>query len=130
MTARILSYTICLVLALMGLRAHAQATVRDGYTGTITKSDDRKVGAQFTFANLRSSKPFVTFPGGNGNEVSKVFENGELIVLVFVASLTGSTESFYLSKSRGQFTLVEVGALEATVRGTEFRPTVTYGNLQ
>jgi hypothetical protein len=110
--------------------AHSQSTTRDGYVGVVSKSDTRKVGQQFTFANLRSSRPFVTYPSGNGDETTKAFEDDELIVLIFVANLTGSTETFYLSKKRNRFTLIEVGALEATVTGTEFRPAVTYGTLK
>ena len=130
--------TICyrvavLVLASIGLcagLADAQPIPRDGYVGVISKSDSRKVGQQFTFANLRSSRPFITFPGGNGDQTTKAFEDDELIVLIFVAHLTGSTETFYLSKKRSQFTLIEVGALEATATGSDFRPQVTYGTLR
>lgn len=110
--------------------AYSQTVTRDGYVGVVSKSDIRMMGQQFTFANLRSARPFVTYPSGNGDETTKAFEDDELIVLIFVAHLTGSTETFYLSKKRGQFTLIEVGALEATVTGSDFRPKVTYGTLR
>lgn len=110
--------------------AHAQALPRDGYVGVVSKSDKRQVGQQFTFANLRSPRPFVTYPSGNGAETVKVFEDNEMIVLIFVADLTGSTETFYLSKKRSRFTLIEVGALEATATGTDFRPDITNGTLK
>jgi hypothetical protein len=95
--------------------ASAQALPRDGYVGVVSKADERKPGQQFTFANLRTERPFVTFPSGNGVETTKVFEDDETIVLFFVAHLTGSTETFYLNKNRNRFTLIEIGALEATV---------------
>jgi hypothetical protein len=117
-------------LGFLGGAAYAQPAARDGYIGVVSKSDSRKVGQQFTFANLRSSQPFVTYPSGNGDKSTKVFEDDELIVLIFVAHLTGSTETFYLSKKRGNFTLIEVGALEATASGSDFRPKVTYGTLR
>ncbi|HET6892500.1 MAG TPA: hypothetical protein VFH31_15460 [Pyrinomonadaceae bacterium] len=116
--------------ALLAAPAHSQTAAREGYKGVVLKSDDRKAGEQFTFANLRAPRPFVTYPSGNGAETMKVFEDNELIVLIFVANLTGSTETFYLSKKTGRFTLIEVGALEATVTESNFRPKVTYGKLQ
>lgn len=117
-------------LGFLAVLAHAQGPTREGYVGVVLKSDDRKVGEQFTFANLRAARPFVTYPSGSGSETIKVFESNELIVLIFVANFTGSTETFYLSKTRGQFTLIEVGALEATATGSDYRPKVTYGTLR
>ena len=110
--------------------AYAQSPVRDGYIGVVSKAAKRKPGQQFTFANLQSSGPFVTFPSGNGEQTAKVFEDDETIVLIFVANLTGSTETFYLNKKRSRFTLIEVGALEATATGADFRPDITYGTLK
>lgn len=110
--------------------AYADASPRDGYVGVVSKADKRKPGQQFTFASLRSQRPFVTFPSGNREETTKVFEDDETIVLIFVAHLTGSTEAFYLSKKRNRFTLIEVSALEATATGTDFRPDITYGALK
>ena len=57
--------------------AYAQALPRDGYIGVVSKSDKRKPGQQFTFANLRTQRPFITFPSGNGEETMKVFEDDE-----------------------------------------------------
>ena len=109
---------------------YAQALQRDGYIGVVSKADQRKPGQQFTFANLRAQRPFVTFPSGNGEETTKVFEDDETIVQIFVAHLTGSTETFYLNKKRNRFTLIEVGALEATATGIDFRPATTQGALK
>ncbi|HWA15879.1 MAG TPA: hypothetical protein VG817_05575, partial [Gemmatimonadales bacterium] len=53
--------------------------------------------------------------------IGSVHQTGGIPVFIFVAQVTGSTETFYISKKRNQFTLIEVGALEATVMGTEFR---------
>lgn len=110
--------------------SYAQAPAHDGYIGVVSKADKRKSGQQFTFANLRSQRPFVSFPSGNGEETTKVFEDDETIVLIFVAHLTGSTETFYLNKKQNRFTLIEVGALEATATGADFRPDITYGTLK
>jgi hypothetical protein len=107
-----------------------KADERDGFIGLVTKSDKDKSGSQYTFANLRTSCPFVTYPSGNGAETNKVYEDKEIIVLIFVAVLTGSTETFYLNKKTKRFTLIEVGALEATVTGSDFRSNVTYGSLK
>lgn len=110
--------------------AYAQALLRDGDIGVVSKADTRKPGQQFTFANLRAQRPFVTFPSGNGGETTKVFEDDETIVLIFVAHLTGSTETFYLNKKRNRFALIEIGALEATATGADFRPDTTHGTLK
>jgi hypothetical protein len=129
------TYSVAVALSLASLwlfaeLTHAQMAAREGYKGVVSKSDNRKVGEQFTFATLRAPRPFVTYPSGNGAETIKVFEDNELIVLIFVANLTGSTETFYLSKKTARFTLIEIGAFEATVTGSDFRPKVTYGTIQ
>jgi hypothetical protein len=126
----ILTLLFFLSFSISGEVAYAQAMPRDGYTGVVSKSDKRKPGQQFMFANLRAQRPFVTFPSGNGEETTKVFEDDETIVLIFVAHLTGSTETFYLNKKRNRFTLIEVGALEATATGADFRPDTTQGTLK
>ncbi len=110
--------------------AHSQPTPQGAYIGIVIKANNHKVGDQFTFANLQTQRPFVTYPSGNGNETVKVFEDDETVVLIFVARLSGSTETFYLNKKRNRFTLVEVGALEATATGSDFRPETTYGALR
>lgn len=109
---------------------HARGPGKNGYIGVVSSSDERKRGDQFVFANLKSNQPLVTFPTGNAGPTEKVFEDDETIVLIYVASVSGSTETFYLSKKRERFTLIEVGALEATVTRVDFRPKVTYGNLK
>jgi hypothetical protein len=96
----------------------------------VTQSPKRKSGERFTFANIQSSRPFVTFPSGYGDYATKVYDDDELVVLFFVGHQTGSTETFHLDKKRRRFTLVEVGALEARVRGTDIQPMVTFGNLE
>lgn len=105
-------------------------TVRDGYGGIVTSSAKRKTGERFTFANLRSNRPFVTYPSGTGAETYKVFEDEDILVLFFVAPISGSTETFYLHKKRNRFSLVEVGAMEAVVTEKDFRPDVTHGDLR
>lgn len=112
------------------LAACAFAQAPDGYVGVVTKSETRERGQQFMFSNIRRKRPFVTFPGGSGEETTKAFESDELVVLIFVAQFTGSTETFYMNKVKRQFTLIEVGALEALATDEEIRPVVTYGVLR
>ena len=76
------------------------------------------------------STPICHLSEWQRRRTTKVFEDDETIVLIFVAHLTGSTETFYLNKKRNRFTLIEVGALEATATGADFRPKVTYGTLK
>lgn len=108
----------------------AQSPTRDGYVGSISKTDKRKIGQQFTFANLQTTRPFVTFPSGNGQETNKIYEDEEILVLIFVSNLSGSSEMFYLNKKHNRFTLIEVSALEAKMKDTIFRPDTTYGTLR
>lgn len=116
------------VLGCLAVPAPAQSS--DEYVGVVTRSDTRKVGHEFAFTNLDDRRPFVTFPGGNVGETTKAFESADLIVLIFVARSTGSTETFYLDKQQKRFTLVEVGALEAVLTRSEIRPAVTHGTLR
>lgn len=108
----------------------SQSDSIEGVKGVVTKADKRRIGEEFTFANLSSPKPFVTYPSGFGAETIKVFQDSQLIVLILVANLTGSTETYHLDRKNRRFTLVEIGAWEATATGSEFRPAVTYGRLQ
>lgn len=106
------------------------ALASDEYVGVVTRSDTREIGQEFKFTSLDVRRPFVTFPGGSVGETTKAFESEELVVLSFVARKTGSTETFYLDRQHKRFTLIEVGALEAVVTGSEIRPAVTYGKLR
>jgi hypothetical protein len=125
-------WVACFLLAFIGLGkgAAAEPASGGGLVGRVTQSAERKVGERFTFANIHSTRPFVTFPSGHGEHTTKVYEDDELVVLFFVGYLTGGTETFYLDKARHRFTLVEVGALEARARGTDIQPIVTFGNLE
>ena len=96
-----------------------------GFVGTVSKSDTRKIGSQFVWANIGTKHPFVTFPSGFGYEITKVYEDEELIVLFFVSAV-GSTETHYINKKIKQFTLIEVGPLES-MKG--YVPSVTHGTL-
>jgi len=113
--------------------ANAQGAVRtpSGYVGVFAKSQTNKVGSQVVFASLHGPKPFVTWPGGNGAETAKVFEDDEFVVLFFIASATGGTETFYLNKRQRQFTVVEASMLGAMSAPGEFvRPMISHGTLQ
>ncbi|MFZ2973619.1 MAG: hypothetical protein WA049_13355 [Ferribacterium limneticum] len=121
--------------AFLTTSANAQIPPREGYKGVVSESKSKSVGEQFTFANLSGTKPFVTYPSGRGGDAIKVFENDELIVLIVVGQLTGSTETFYLSKKSQRFTLVEVTTFDAAFNPGKFadgivRPEITYGKLQ
>lgn len=123
--------TFVIAFNLFALFTFSQTTDRDGYNGVITKADDKKViGAHVTFANLRTPHPFITFPSGNGAEVDKVYEDEEIVVLLFVAKTTGSTETYHINKKSKRFTRIEVGALEAVVSGKDFQPVVSFGTLK
>lgn len=126
----IILFVFCLTAFVGEDVAYAQTPTPNGYIGVVSKSDDRKTGERFTFANLRSEQPFVTYPSGHGGYPTKLFEDSDLIILLFVGQNFGSTEMFYLDKNRNRFTLVEVGALEARVNGREIRPHVTYGTIK
>jgi len=108
----------------------AESTSPLGFVGIVSKSDHRKAGSQFTFANVGSHRPFVTYPSGFGNETIKLYEDDDLTVFLYVASTTGSTETYYLNKKTKRFTIIEVGAWEAVAEGKDFVPRVTYGNLK
>lgn len=118
------------VLSLLSSQAFSQVPQQNGLVGVIFKSDNHKAGEKIVFANLEGSHPFVTYPSGGSSETVKVFENEDLIVLFFVANVTGSTETYYINKNTGEFTFVEVGTLEAIVRGTEFQPKTTHGKFE
>ena len=110
---------------------HAQVSPRVGYVGVVSKASIRRPGEKFTFADLQTEHPFVTFPSGNGHQgYAKVFEDDWTIVLVYVAQITGSTETFYINKKFNRFTLIEVGILEANVTGENYKPDITYGTLK
>ena len=127
-TRIICTFFICAFCSI--LQSHVYATPVDNYIGVVLAADKRRVGQEFVFSNLRSTRPNVAFPGGRPEETNKVFEDEQTIVLIYVASLTGSTETFYLNKKRRRFTLIEVGALEATVTDKDYRPVITQGNLR
>jgi len=123
-------YSIAVVFLFCAFVGAQAQVMRDGYSGVVTSSAKRKAGERFTFANLRSKRPFVTYPSGTGAETFKVFEDEETVVLLFIASVTGSTETFYMNKQRNRFTVIEVGAMKAVVTETDFRPDVTHGDLR
>jgi hypothetical protein len=87
-----------------------------------------KSGEKIVLANLRAGQPIVVWPGGNAEPTQRAFQDDENIVLVFVAKLTGGTETFYLNTRTKRFTLVEATLSQAMVPG--FRPAVTQGVLK
>lgn len=126
-----ISVSIMLIsILLISTSVFSDTIIPKGFKGIISKSDNRKIGNQFVFANLQSPKPFVTFPSGFGYGFDKVFESEDLIVLISIAYATGSIDTFYLDKGSNRFTLIEIGALEARVTGKDFIPSVTVGDLK
>ncbi len=74
-------------------------------------------------------EPFVTWPSGHGVETKKVFEDKDIVVLLFV-SITGSTETFYLNKKTRQFTVIEaISATQLIETGDKALLHVTHGSL-
>ena len=118
------------LLCLSPSLCQAQSRAPDGFTAVVERSQRLKVGDRIVLANVNTPRPFVTWPSGGGDPTQKVFEDDQLIVLIYVAQLTGSTETFYLNKKNRRFTLLEVSALQATIMDTEFQPTITYGHLK
>ena len=123
----------CFALNLLAvpIPTFSQTVGQDGYIGVITNLDNKEIiGAHISFANIRTSHPFITFPSGSYGKTDKVYEDDEIVVLLLVAKLTGSTETFYINKKSKRFTRVEVGVLEAVVTGKDFQPIVSYGTLK
>lgn len=118
---------LAVLLALPVLPGAAMPTPL-GYVGTFTKSSTDRKGTRVTIANLTSPTPYVTWPSGAGNPTTKAFEDEEKIVLIMVATMTGSTETFYLNKKTKRFTVVEVSLFSGQVGAVE--PAVSHGTLQ
>ena len=126
------SFLAWAVAAIMVLphSASGQVVARAGYVGTVTQADAHEAGELFTFSNLTSDAPVVSWPSGYAEPYVNVFENDDIIVLFRVARFTGSTETIYLLKKRMSFTIIEVGVLQATVQKTDLHPQVTRGTLK
>ncbi len=82
-----------------------------------------------SFGRLRIiSNQVVVWPSGSAEPTIRTFQDSEFVVLVFVAKLTGGTETFYLNTKTMRFTLVEATLPAATETG--FKPKVTQGILR
>jgi len=57
----------------------------------------------------------VIYLSGFGSETIKIYEDDELIDLIYLGNATGSTERYYLNNKTRRFTVIEFGALAATV---------------
>jgi hypothetical protein len=106
----------------------AQPGASDGYIAVVEHSDRMKVGERIILANLRAGQPIVVWPGGNAEPTQRAFQDEEAVVLVFVARLTGGTETFYANTRTKRFTLVEATLSQAME--PRFRPMVTQGSLR
>ncbi len=114
--------------ALISAGALAQRPVPDGYNAIVEKSSRMKAGEQITLANVHAGQDLVVWPSGNAEPTTRVFQEDEFVVLVFVAKLTGGTETFYLNTKTMRFTLIEATFPFAAEPG--FRPGVTQGILR
>lgn len=106
----------------------AKGAQPDGYTAIVENSPRMKPGELITLGNVRSGQPIVVWPGGNAEPTVRAFQDEDYVVLVFVAKLTGGTETFYLNTKTKRFTLVEAVLLQATEPG--FKPGITQGILR
>ena len=89
---------------------------RSSLIGTVTDSPDKdKLSKQVTFVDLRTDHPVVVYPSGYDYKMKRVFENEDLLVLQFVADITGSTDTIYIEKNARRFLIVTVSALEGVV---------------
>lgn len=121
------SFAICALSIAGAIRAEE---AKNTYIGVIEKSDrDKSTGTHIRFERARTQFPIITWPSGHATSPSRVYEDDEVLVLLFVGVL-GSTETFYLNKTTKRFTAVEVGTLEAIVTKSDFRPTVSIGHLE
>jgi hypothetical protein len=105
----------------------ARSSEPDGYVGIVEQSDRMKRGERIVLGNLRGGIPIVVWPGGNAEPTTRMFQDDEYVVLVFVAKLTGGTETFYVDIKARRFTLIE--ATFPTVLDQGFQPGVTQGRL-
>jgi hypothetical protein len=110
--------SVCIAIVLL-LAVPVLAQPFDGgksLIGTVTDSPDKaKLNQQVTFAGLSTSHPVVIYPSGYDYKMTTVFENEDLIVLQFIADITGSTDTIYIEKKAHRFLIVTVGALEGVV---------------
>lgn len=67
-----------------------------------------------TFTGLTSNQATVVWPDGGDSKMTRIFDNGSLVVLQMV-STAGSTDTVYLDKLNKRFTVVSVGALRLPV---------------
>ena len=121
---------VVIALAVVFASAESQAQLRssDGYVAVVERSDRMTPGEKIVLANLRAGQPVVVWPGGSAEPTQRAFQDEENIVLVFVAKLTGGTETFYLNTRTKRFTLVEATLSQALEPG--FKPLVTQGALK
>jgi len=114
MRVRIGFITIVLLFAVPALAWSIDG--RNSLIGTVTESPAKdKLSKQVTFVDLRTDHPVVVYPSGYDYKMTKVFESEDLIVLQFVAHITGSTDTIYIEKKALRFLIVTVGALEGVV---------------
>ena len=125
---RAIHLNLALLSALLATSALAQRPRPDGYTAVVESSSRMKTGEEIVLANVHAGQPLVVWPSGSGEPTTRTFQDSDFVVLVFVAKLTGGTETFYLNTKTMRFTLVEATLPAATEAG--FGPGVTQGTLR
>jgi len=114
MLVRIAFIILALLFAVPALAESIDS--RNSLIGIVKDSPDKdKLNKQVTFVELNSDHPVVVYPSGYDYKMKKVFENEDLIVLQFIAIITGSTDTIYIEKKARRFLIITVGALEGVV---------------
>ena len=119
---------VLLLAAIVTMPSSAQRSLPDGYTAVVEQSSRMRKGDQIVLGNVHAGRPMVVWPSGSVEPTTRAFQDDEHVVLIFVATLTGGTETFYLNLKTKRFTLVEAILPLATEPG--FKPGVTQGSLR
>ncbi len=85
----------------------------DNLSCSIRKSSDKKeIGSVISFIGLNSDNPkMLSGSTGGTSPLIKLFESDDTLTLGLVASGTGSTDIFVISKKTGEFARTSSGSL-------------------
>lgn len=125
---RMKNLSVILFSALLATTADSPRAQPSGYAAVVETSPRMRSGEEIVLANVHAGQPIVVWPSGSAEPTTRAFQDSEHVVLVFVAKLSGGTETFYLNTKSMRFTLVEATLPAATEPG--FRPAVTFGTLR
>ena len=68
------------------------------------KVGDSYKGKTIAITGLLGDEQKVIYPGGNSSPMKKISETNDTVTVQLVASGSGSTDTFQISKQNGQFT--------------------------